>query len=161
MRGCTLCRTGTRGLTEPPASFPVPRSGRCLPGLVRPLQARGEPLPEDEDRGWPGPSALRIGKILSRRRSHGIGRKGKHLDTGTECVSSLFRVLKRHPLWVFYQSCCLSPSLTVPLAAGTEYLSLQQACSLLAHRHCELWSFPFRAQGFKISILRSAKGNVE
>lgn len=160
MRGCTLCRTGTRGLTEPPASFPVPRSGRCLPGLVRPLQARGEPLPEDEDRGWPGPSALRIGKILSRRRSHGIGRKGKHLDTGTECELPSQSTEEASTVG-FYQSCCLSPSLTVPLAAGTEYLSLQQACSLLAHRHCELWSFPFRAQGFKISILRSTKGNVE
>ena len=46
--------------------FLVPRSRRRLPRLVRPLHARGEPLPEDEDRGRPGPPAFCISKVLSQ-----------------------------------------------------------------------------------------------
>ena len=32
-----------------------------------PLQARGEPLPEDEGGGWPGASAFCNSKILSQQ----------------------------------------------------------------------------------------------
>lgn len=57
--------------------FLVPRSCRRLPRLVRPLQACGEPLPEDEDRGRPGPSAFCISKVLSQ---HNVTQLVKNLN---------------------------------------------------------------------------------
>ncbi|KAM5231275.1 thioredoxin domain-containing protein 6 isoform 4-T4 [Hipposideros larvatus] len=40
------------------AQFQRSNCCRCLSRLVWPLQTRGQPLPEDEDRGGPGPSAF-------------------------------------------------------------------------------------------------------
>jgi hypothetical protein len=73
-----------------------------LSRLVRPLQTRGEPLPEDEDWGWPGPSAFCISKVLSQQKIITRRKKIKNLQTvWIRRHELLFQITKRHQLGTF------------------------------------------------------------
>ena len=157
------------------SGFLVPRSCWRLPRLVWPLQARGEPLPEDEGGGWPGPSAFCNSKILSQQNVE--QRLQKNLNTEKqeqEAWGAFCRSWREYSLWSFCwcqflggggflpspPPAVLVASATPGSGTGTTWPLWGQCSSFLSPGHREAWSLTSRAQGLR-SLSLLLKGDFQ
>lgn len=118
--------------------FLVPNSCWRLSRLVWPLQTRGEPVPEDEDRGWPGPSAFCPGETSLSRMSYNIVKTFKNRNR--KCELPFYRSLRRHQLRIFLLSvwCFIIPLETkIPTPRPPRWPSLRLGRSLTLHADWE------------------------